>query len=406
MKGSVTKYIVHGSSRPKWRYRLRLGNDENGRSIREGRGGFAKEGEARDTMRARIEEIIRQRNAPETPPKPTETTLREWLARWISTYAVQTCEPKTIERYAQLIDYITKGKNVELTAVAATPISTLKHGPLESALFALMREPGKRREHISAHTVGHVAGVLQVALGEALRLDLIAVNPMLKVRRPKVERVEARALTQVEIQSVRDVCRGDWTLTFVDIALASGARRGELLSVEWPDIDWLSGTVIISKSLEQTAAGLRVKRPKSDRVRKFRLGPTAIASLLFLREQQQEYRRLYGTDYKGELIFCEPDGSHLDPALVSQTIARRIKKADIKNASLHTLRHTLASHLLSNGVPVPVVSKMLGHADSAVTLRIYAHMVPDDDGRAADTWERLIADPVPAGLPEHAESVQ
>ncbi len=303
MKGSITKYTVKGSSRPKWRYRLRVGKDEAGNELRVGEGGFAKEGEARDAMRDRINEIIRQRNTPEEAPKPPEMTLREWLPHWIGTYAVQTCQPKTIERYAQLITYITKAGNTELTAVAETPISLLKHAPLESALLALMREPGKRREHISARTVRHVAGVLQVALNEAFRLDMIMVNPMLKVKLPRMERVEARALSQEEIRRLRDVCRGDWTLTFVDISLATGARRGELLALEWPDIDWLNVTVKITKSLEQTKAGLRVKSPKSGRARKFRLGQTAVTSLRFLQEQQQEHRQLFGADYKGELVF-------------------------------------------------------------------------------------------------------
>ncbi len=70
-----------------------------------------------------------------------------------------------------------------------------------------------------------------------------------------------------------------------------------------------------------------------------------------------------------------------------------MEKAGIKDASLRTLRHTLASHLLSNGVPVTVVSKMLGHADVNITLRIYSHMLPDDDTRAADTWEKIVSAP-------------
>jgi integrase len=67
-----------------------------------------------------------------------------------------------------------------------------------------------------------------------------------------------------------------------------------------------------------------------------------------------------------------------------------MKKAGIKDASLHTLRHTLA---ISNGVPVTVVSKMLGHADVNIKLRIYSNMLPDDDTRAADTWEKIVSAP-------------
>lgn len=96
---------------------------------------------------------------------------------------------------------------------------------------------------------------------------------------------------------------------------------------------------------------------------------------------------MLGSDYNGNLIFCEADGSMLAPDLVSQTIVRRLQKAGIKDASLHTLRHTHASHLLSNGVPLPVVSARLGHADVNITAKIYGHALPDDDARAANAWE-------------------
>lgn len=89
-------------------------------------------------------------------------------------------------------------------------------------------------------------------------------------------------------------------------------------------------------------------------------------------------------------MFAQPNGDFLDPALVSQTIVRRMRKAGIKTTSMHTLRHTHASNLLSRGVPLPAVSARLGHADVNVTARIYSHALPDDDRRAADTWEAVI----------------
>jgi integrase len=76
---------------------------------------------------------------------------------------------------------------------------------------------------------------------------------------------------------------------------------------------------------------------------------------------------------------------------VSQTIVRRLEKAGIPDASLHTLRHTHASHLLSRGVPLPAVSARLGHADVNITARLYSHALPLDDRRAADQWDALLA---------------
>src|SRR5207248_4899816 len=116
---------------------------------------------------------------------------------------------------------------------------------LEAALFALLKAKGKRRKHISGRTVRHVAGVLHVALNKAFKLELISVNPMLRVELPSVERKDAASLTPEGIRPLREVCRGDWMFALVELALGTGARRGELLALEWTDLDWLSGALTI-----------------------------------------------------------------------------------------------------------------------------------------------------------------
>jgi integrase len=91
-----------------------------------------------------------------------------------------------------------------------------------------------------------------------------------------------------------------------------------------------------------------------------------------------------------DLVFAQPNGDYLDPALVSQVVIRRMRKAGIKKGSFHSLRHTHASISLSNGVPLPAVSARLSHADVNVTARVYSHAIPDDDRRAADAWETIL----------------
>jgi integrase len=96
--------------------------------------------------------------------------------------------------------------------------------------------------------------------------------------------------------------------------LASGARRGELLALTWPDVDWLSRTVTINKSLEQTRAGLRLKGTKNDDMRICRLPQAAMVALQFLKEQQTQHSRLFGSDYRDQgLVFCKPNGDFLTP---------------------------------------------------------------------------------------------
>jgi integrase len=342
-------------------------------------------------MAKRIDEFLARTAAPPVSGKK----LGDWLQQWLDTYAPDRCQPKTLERYRQLAAYVVKTLSDEPSALSLTPIADLTHQQLEAMLYGLLKAKGKRRKHISARTVRHVAGLLHVALNKAFKLELIPANPMLRVELPSVEKKDARSLTPDEIRSLRDVCRGDWTFALAELALATGARRGELLALEWADLDLISGVLTISKSREQTEAGLRVKRPKNGKTRPCQLPQSALAALRFQREQQQENRRLFAADYKAlDLIFCESDGNYHLPDLVSQVIIRRIRKAGIKNGSFHTLRHTHASNLLSRGVPLPAVSARLGHSDTNVTGRVYSQALPGDDQRAADTWDTILSAPV------------
>ncbi|MCX6625080.1 MAG: site-specific integrase [Acidobacteria bacterium] len=476
MIGSVTKYPVSGTSRPRWRYRLSIGMDPQGKRLYATAAGFGTEKAARDAMGARKKEIdqtsavpplrlfihppsliggqpailtikfgapISQPNlrvglttsdptaiAPEfvlfkpgedsstvevqtqpvdeevtlfvtatagqvsgsvsltlvpSPPAEPEYTLNSWLQHWLDRYAPERCQPKTLERYRQLAGYLDR------TGIAETRLRALTHSGIEEGLYNLLKAPGKRREHVSARSVRHVAALLNVALNKAYRLDLLAVNPMARVELPTVQKKDAASLSPDQMQKLRETCRGDWTFALVELALAIGARRGELLALTWDDIDWITRTVTLSKSLEETKAGLRLKRPKSNKSRSCQIPRSTIIALQFLHDQQAEHRRLFGPDYQDlGLIFCQPDGAYCAPHLVSQVIVRRMRTAGIESGSLHTLRHAHASNLLSKGIPLPAVSARLGHSDSNVTGRIYSHALPADDQRSADVWDTII----------------
>lgn len=388
MTGSIDKYAIKGSTKGRWRYRIYAGKTSTGTKEYLTAAGFEMRTEAAEAMRQRIAELQRKGNQ---LAAPADIPLRSWLVRWINTYAAQTCQPKTLERYRQLTRYVTHGTAEEITIVADTPIASLRHVSLEAALFALLKQKAVRRKHISVRTLRHVAGLLQVALNEAFRLDLVAVNPMLKVKLPSVEQTRARSFTPEQVRALRDICRGDWTFALIELALATGARRGEMLALKWSDVDWAAKSINIAQSLEQTAAGLRLKATKNGKERRCSLPQSAIVALRFQREQQAEHKRLFGEDYKGsDLVFAGPYGDYLKPDLVSQVVIRRMRKSGIKSGSFHSLRHTHASNLLSRGVPLPAVSARLGHADVNITAKVYSHALPDDDRRAADAWESVI----------------
>jgi integrase len=258
MKGSIDKYTIKGSSKPRWRYRLYIGKAANGVKQWESHGGYEKQGDAAVAMRLRIDELRLHRG------QAVPITFGEHLRQWLDQHAPQRCTPKTLERYHQLSSYVLKNDSLALTS-----LRDITAAQMETSLYALLKAPGTRKKHLSAKTVRHVAGVMNVALNKAFRLGLIDVNPMLRVELPAIEKHDARSLTPKEIDALLDACLDDWTHPFVQVAMATGCRRGELLALEWPDVDLKTGTILVSKSLEQTRDGLRVKRPKSGPVSYF-----------------------------------------------------------------------------------------------------------------------------------------
>lgn len=173
-------------------------------------------------------------------------------------------------------------------------------------------------------------------------------------------------------------------------AAATGCRRGEMLALTWSDIDLLNGAARVSKSLEQTKSGLRVKATKTQRTRTISLPLSLTEVLRFHREHQSQTRSLFGPDYLSDLdlVFCDLHGNYLNPDSVSSKAFLIARKAGLgKGVSLHTLRHSHASQLLASGASLPTVSKRLGHTDVHTTATIYSHSLPKDDLSAAEAWD-------------------
>ena len=177
------------------------------------------------------------------------------------------------------------------------------------------------------------------------------------------------------------------------LAVSTGRRRGELLALTWADVDFVGRVLRLSKSLEQTKEGLRVKCTKNDKPREISLAKSSIEVLRAHRDRQAENRRLFGADYRDDLnlVFAAPDGNYLKPDSVTAKACALASKAGLKGIGLHTLRHRHGSQLLSEGVPLPAVSKRLGRSSVYVTATIYSHALSKDEVAAADGWDAVNA---------------
>src|SRR5713226_4457659 len=317
------------------------------------------------------------------------TTFAMLLLEFFRQHAEEKLAPKTIERYRELAAYLAP----ELLAMPLGEITALH---LSREWSRLLKSGGHHRKTkearpLSAKTVRHVAGLVSSAFARAQRWGLVTSNPVTHSEPPVPKKHRGIALTPAQQALVFASATGPWCLaTFLEVAAATGARRGEVLALRWSDIQ--DGRAIITRSLTQTKHVLEFKGTKTERPRAISIPSGTLVALEAHRKRQDKFRLQFGSDYRTDLdlIFANPDGSPLKPDSISAAVSllsRRLKLP--KGASLHTLRHSHSSHLLADGVDLATVSERLGHSSVRVTAEIYSHALRGRDDDAARRWEEF-----------------
>lgn len=215
--------------------------------------------------------------------------------------------------------------------------------------------------------------------------DSIPMNPMLKVKRPAARKNEAskdeseKALTVEQLRYVLSCVENEplkWQ-AYINLAADSGARRGEICGLQWADIDWKSGAIAIKRNLQYTsAAGVYETSPKNGKARVVDVGPETLALLRQLREEQ-------AASCISQWVFTQ-DGTAepMFPQSPTKYFCKFGERYGIQNFHPHLLRHSSASIAITSGADVVSVSERLGHSDTAVTLRMYAHANEESIRRA------------------------
>jgi integrase len=318
------------------------------------------------------------------------TTLALLLAEFMKQHAEEKLAPKTVERYHEMVAYLAP----ELLAMDMTAITPLH---LSREWTRLLKCGGHTRKTktprpMKPKTVRNIAGLVSSAYLRAIKWGLVNANPVTHSDLPKMKKRAGLALLPSEQDRMVECAVGPWCLgTFLEMATATGCRRGEVLALRWSDIQ--DGAAFVDRSLSQTRAGLIFKSTKTETPRRIELPPTTLPVLARHRERQDEFRRQFGTDYRSDLdlIIANPDGTPLKPNSVSGTVSRLCRVLGLpKGASLHTIRHSHASLLLADGVDLATVSERMGHSSVATTANIYAHAIRGKDRAAAQTWDSIM----------------
>jgi integrase len=223
---------------------------------------------------------------------------------------------------------------------------------------------------------------------------LLEVNPVVGTKHPKAVKAKHTTWTGAQLHAfLEGLSEEDRWAPLWTLAAATGMRRGELLALTWQDVDLDAGVVHVERAVTQVGQTRFCLPPKNDEPRDVSLDGHTVTVLRAWRRQQAAERLAWGAAYLDQegLVFTWEDGRPVLPDYVSKTFAALTARTDgVPRLKLHELRHTHCTILLRDGVPVHIVAKRLGHKDASVTQRVYADVIPDDDGRAVDVFSRAV----------------
>ncbi len=279
--------------------------------------------------------------------------------------------PKTHERYEELAV-----RNV-LPTLEALPLAKLRPAHLAS-LYAQLLENGRANGvgGLSARTVGHVHTLVHGALAWAVRMELVGRNVADAVRPPKAVRPEAKALAVDEAQRLLAHAKETRFGPLFAVAIATGARRGELCALRWDAVDLERATMTIRTSVSKTRAGFCEKGTKSGKVRTVSLSPLAIEAFRARRVRQAQDRLAAGGAYESAgYVFADALGGRISPDVVTREFYQFARRVGLSTTSFHSLRHTAATWMIGGGVDVRTAASVLGHASPNVTLAVYSHLI-------------------------------
>ena len=372
----------------RWRGALTWTNPDGSRERRIVSGTSAKE--ARDKL-----DVLRREAQRGTVPT-SRLTVAEFLGEWIEAERTKV-QPSTWrgrETHVRVYLIPALGR-LSLAKLSAVDVDRVL-GDFQSKGRPLFGKSNRGRPNrpISAHTASHIRATLRHALTDAMRHSKVSRNAAAEAEAPDVGRKRivylAPDLVRRLIESTADKDLGP----LYALAASTGLRQGELLGLSWESVDLEAGTLTVRQSLARSLdGGWTIAQPKSETSeRTIPLPSMARAALLTQRANQETARATAGDAWQDtrHVVFTDAVGRSLDPHHVSAQFQRDRAAAGVPRVRFHDLRHSAATLLLAQGVPLAVISEWLGHAGIAITMQHYAAIVPSLRLEAAAAMDRAL----------------
>ena len=236
---------------------------------------------------------------------------------------------------------------------------------------------------VSPGTVIHYHANIHKALKYAVKMDLIPFNPADKVERPKKQRYIADYYRQEELERLLEASKDHPYSLLIQMTAFYGLRRSEALGLKWDAIDFERNTITIKHIVTNAKIDGKCEIVCADRaktkssLRSLPLVDNIREKLLALKEQQKENKRICGNCYNREYdgyVFVDELGERMRVEYLTNAFPKFLESHGLRRMRFHDLRHSCASLLLANGVPLKHIQEWLGHSDIGTTANIYSHL--------------------------------
>jgi len=358
-------------------------------------------GNTEDEVRVKLNTIYAQILENKFIPGSMET-VAHWLNEWLDKYAGPTTKATTYISYEGYV------RNHVIPYIGHIKLKNLKHEKVQAFFTHLAQNGRKDRKQggLALKTIRNIRNMLSQAFNKAISLELMVTNPVVGVKLHKADPKEARVFDEEEFQILVKFCENyeHPVAKAIIVLLYTGIRKGEMLGLMWPRVNFSDPHIKIRKSLTRishptkknaheyirvdTWAGAEnktglylgsIKTQKGNRT--IPLAKKAKKALEWLRnyhERMQELADNVAEEFNPHrFVLVNELGRPLDPKYLEEWFKNILKLAGVEDANLHATRHTFATRALAKSKDIKAVSELLGHANTSTTYNMYVHTFDD-----------------------------
>ena len=372
----------------RWEGRVVIGYDDKG---------LPKTKNVLAKTKMECEKKLKELKASVDKPAPSKARadmpFGDWMDLWLETYCKPNFRMGTVQSYEGFIRLYLRPK------LGHIPLNKLTTNDIQQC-YTWMKTDGrsaKREERgngLSDNVLQSCHSVCRKILDQAVAEHLIHSNPADNCKLPTVHRREMQVLNREEMQRLLIQAKHEGYYELFLLELSTGLRIGELLALQWDDLNFTTGELKIEKQVLRGNHDPAVTEPKTKAsIRTVILPPTVLNVL-------KEYKETVNSRW----LFPSPrrNDAPLSPCTVQQRLGLILEHAGIKKIRFHDLRHTFATNALKHGMDVKTLSTIIGHISSRTTLNVYAHVTDEMKEKAAVTIDRSIGKAEPQETPQAA----